>query len=181
MLVKEYKPSEDKNYSSTTDEKGIICSVTEEFAKISGYTQEEMIGQNHNILRDPSMPKIIFSIMWKTIENKKTFVGFIKNRTRDGKFYWMAHKVHLFSKGKNGACKHLSYKTPMSTRAKHHMTKLYENLLEEERKGGVEASHKYLKEYLDYRGVSFNEYMETFVDAGGLLKVGFFMARKLLS
>jgi len=45
----------------------------------------------------------------------------------------------------------------------------------------MEASQKYLDEYLAYRGVSFNEYMETFLDASGLLKVGFFMARKLLS
>jgi len=179
--MKELKPAEDKSYTSTTDESGVICSVNEEFAKISGYSQEELIGQSHNMLRHPDMPKIIYKIMWETIKDKKVFIGFIKNKTKDGDYYWMSQKIYLFSKGKGAKCNYISQKSPMSARAKHHISELYEKLIVEEYKGGVEASQKYLDEYLEYRGVSFNEYMETFADAGGLLKVGFFMARKLLS
>ncbi|MDQ7067718.1 MAG: PAS domain S-box protein [Sulfurimonas sp.] len=179
--MKECKPKERVSYSSTTDKKGIICSVSEELCKISGYDKEELIGQNHSILRDPSMPKIIFELMWETIESGHIFIGYIRNKTKDGNYYWMSHKVHSFSKSKDGTCYYISHKTPMSSRAKHYMTTWYEKLLLEEHKGGVDASRVYMQAYLDYRGVNFNEYMETFLDAGGLLKVGYFMARKILS
>ncbi|UFH59624.1 hypothetical protein [Sulfurovum mangrovi] len=65
-------------------------------------------------------------------------------------------------------------------RAKYHIDNLYGSLREEE-KGGIEASEKYLNEYLNFRGVTYDEYIETFDDTVGVFRVGSFMTRKLFS
>lgn len=181
MLTKELSVDEDASYSSSTDENGIIMSVSTDFEKLSGYSQNELKGKNHNILRHPDMPKIIFKIMWDTLKRGEESVCFVFNHAKDGGYYWLENKTYLFSKNDNGGCRYFSYKCMMSNRAKYYMSKLYAKLLEEEKKGGIEASEKYLKEYLDFRGVTFDEYMKTFSTNNGLLKTGFFMARKLFS
>ncbi|WP_373031730.1 PAS domain-containing protein [Sulfurovum sp.] len=181
MIDKELHVDADINCSTSTDKDGIITHVCRDFEKISGYTKEELIGKNHNIIRHPDMPKIIFKIMWMKLHNGEKFIGFIKNKAKDGEYYWLSDKAYLYNKGENGACKYFSYKGPMSLRAKHHITKLYSSLLEKEKNGGIEASQKYLNEYLNYRGVTYNEYIETFENTAGLFKVGYFMTRKLFS
>lgn len=181
MLTKELEVDEAASYSTSTDEKGIIISVSKDFEELSRYTKTELIGANHHILRHPAMPKIIFKKMWTALNEGRGFVGFVINHAKDGRYYWLANKVYLFSKNDKGGCKYFSYKSAMSTRAKFHMEKLYSHLLEEERKGGIEASEKYLEEYLNFRGVSFDEYMKTFLDGSGLVKTSFFMVRKLFS
>ncbi|MDQ7085632.1 MAG: PAS domain-containing protein [Sulfurovum sp.] len=181
MLTKEIYADENLSYSTSTNEKGIINSVSQDFESLSGYAKEELMGQNHNIVRHPDMPKIIFKIMWKTLSKDEEFVGFVFNHAKNGGYYWLAHKTYVFSKHQNGSRKYFSYKFTMSDRARHYMAKLYAKLLEEEKKGGIEASEKYLEEYLSFRAVSFDEYMKTFLDASGLLRTGFFMARKLFS
>ncbi|MDM5263956.1 PAS domain-containing protein [Sulfurovum sp. XTW-4] len=181
MKEKELKIDDNANYSSTTNQDGIITHVCSDFEKISGYTKEELIGKNHNIMRHPDMPKIIFKIMWEKLQNGEKFIGFIKNKSKNGEYYWLSTKAYLYLKEKDGKCKYFSYKGPISLRAKHHISKLYSTLLEEEKNGGIEASQKYLNEYLDYRGVTYNEYIETFEDTVGLVKVGYFMTRKLFS
>lgn len=80
----------DKNIiTSITDKKGIITSVSEAFCEISGYTKEELIGKNHNIVRHPDTPKIIFEEMWKTLKSGNIWKGEIKNQKKDGSFYWV--------------------------------------------------------------------------------------------
>jgi len=179
MLTKEIQPDNNTSYTTSTNEKGIITTISKNFETLSGYSQKELIGNSHNMVRHPDMPKIIFKIMWDALENNQEFVGFIFNHAKDGGYYWLVNKTYLFSRGKNGCCKYFSYKLSMSARARHHISNLYASLLEEEKKGGIEASEKYLQEYLDFRGVSFDEYMKTFLDGSGLLKTSFFMARKL--
>jgi len=179
MLTKEIIPNEEKSYSTSTNELGIITSASDEFIELSGYSKQELIGKNHNIVRHPDMPKVIFKQMWSTLKNGDEFIGFIFNHAKDGGYYWLANKTYLFSKNKDGGCKYFSYKFPMSARARHYMSTFYASLLKEEKKGGIEASEKYMKEYLNFRGVTFDEYMKTFLDGGGLLKTGFFIARKL--
>lgn len=179
MLTKEIHPDNQKSYSTSTNEKGIIVSVSHDFEELSGYSKTELLGKNHNIVRHPDMPKIIFKKMWDTLNNGDEFVGFIFNHAKNGGYYWLASKTYLFSREKDGRCKYFSYKSPMSARARHYMKKLYATLLEEEKKGGIEASEVYLNKYLDFRGVTFDEYMKIFLDSGGVLKTGFFVARKL--
>lgn len=75
--------------TSETDLKGIITYVSEPFTKISGYTKEELIGQHHNIVRHEDMPKEIFEEMWKTIRTKRVWRGVVKNKKKNGDYYWV--------------------------------------------------------------------------------------------
>jgi len=74
---------------SETDTKGIITFVNRKFSEMSGYSKEEVIGQPHNILRHPDMPKAAFEGMWKIIQEGKVWEGYVKNLRKDGKFYWV--------------------------------------------------------------------------------------------
>ena len=74
---------------SMTDPYGIIIYVNDNFCRISGYSREELIGQPHNIVRHPDMPREIFKNLWDTIQAKKTWNGLVKNRRKDGGHYWV--------------------------------------------------------------------------------------------
>lgn len=74
---------------SITDLKGRITYVNDEFAKIAGYTREELIGQHHNIVRHPDMPKAAFSDLWLKLKANQPWRGIVKNRCKNGDFYWV--------------------------------------------------------------------------------------------
>jgi len=83
--------------SSITDLKGKIIDVSQAFSEISGYSKEELIGQPHNIVRHPDMPKEVFRELWESITHGHGWSGKIKNRTKDGGFYWVyAHVEPLY-------------------------------------------------------------------------------------
>ncbi|QKJ23344.1 diguanylate cyclase [Poseidonibacter lekithochrous] len=79
--------------SSSTDNKGVIKSVSKAFEKISGYSKEELIGKHHNIVRHVDMPKSIYKEMWATIKSGNTWRGEIKNCKKDGSLYWVSSVI----------------------------------------------------------------------------------------
>lgn len=80
---------ENSNIVSKTDINGIITFVNDEFCKISGYSYDELVGQNHNIVRHPDVPTSNFETLWKTILNKKPYKSTVKNLTKDGKTVYL--------------------------------------------------------------------------------------------
>jgi len=92
--------------ASRTDLKGIITYVSKEYEKISGYTKEELIGQPHNIVRHPDMPKRLFKDMWDTISSGNLWTGEIKNLKKDGGFYWVRASVAPYYDNANN---HIGY------------------------------------------------------------------------
>ena len=81
---------------SETDEKGIISFANEDFCKLAGYELEELIGQPHNIVRHVDMPKVAFKSLWDTVQKGETWTGFVKNKTKDGGYYWVFATVYPF-------------------------------------------------------------------------------------
>ena len=75
--------------TSTTDAKGAITYINQDFLDISGFSNEELIGKNHNIVRHPDMPPAAFADLWTTIKAGKTWMGLVKNRCKSGDFYWV--------------------------------------------------------------------------------------------
>jgi len=75
--------------SSVTDLKGVITDVSQAFCNISGYKKDELIGKNHNIVRHPDMKKEVFAELWRKIKNGESWYGKVKNRRKDGSFYWV--------------------------------------------------------------------------------------------
>ena len=80
---------ENSNIVSKTDINGIITFVNDEFCKISGYSKDELIGQNHNIVRHPETPTSNFENLWKTILSKKSYKATVKNLTKNGKTIYL--------------------------------------------------------------------------------------------
>lgn len=74
--------------SSKTDLKGIITEGSSAFTDISGYSKDELIGESHNIVRHPDMKKEVFKGLWETIKQNNQWSGEVKNRRKDGSFYW---------------------------------------------------------------------------------------------
>lgn len=82
-----------KTLVSKTDTKGIITFANADFVEISGYSKEELVGTNHNIIRHPDMPPVAFEVMWKTLKRGLPWHGVVKNRCKNGDHYWVDAKV----------------------------------------------------------------------------------------
>lgn len=78
---------------SITDLKGVITYANPYFIEVSGYTKEELLGKAHNILRHPDVPAEAFRDLWDTIKQGKVWNGLVKNRCKNGDFYWVAANV----------------------------------------------------------------------------------------
>lgn len=82
---------------TTTDTRGVITSANRAFCEISGYTEEELVGKAHSLLRHPDMPKSAFKDLWNTIQSGQSWFGEVKNRRKDGSSYWVeAHIEPIF-------------------------------------------------------------------------------------
>ena len=83
---------------SETDENGIILYANETFCQLAGYKIEELIGEPHNIVRHPDMPRIAFKGLWDDIQTKGFWTGIVKNIRKDRGYYWVhataLRKVH---------------------------------------------------------------------------------------
>ena len=81
---------------SRTDVDGRITFINPDFSEVSGFSESELIGQPHNIVRHPDMPAVVFADFWHDIQAGRPWVGLIKNRCRNGDFYWIeAHVTPL--------------------------------------------------------------------------------------
>ena len=93
-IQKQYTDLVDKSaIISKTDINGIITYANNKFCEVSGYSYDELIGKNHNIIRHPNMPSSVFEEMWSTIKNAKNWGGIIKNLRKDGQYYWSYTKI----------------------------------------------------------------------------------------
>ncbi len=86
---------------SKTDLKGIITYGNDVFLRVAGYTEEEILGAPHSILRHPDMPRVVFAVLWETIESGREIFAYVKNLAKDGDHYWvLAHVTPTFVDGR---------------------------------------------------------------------------------
>lgn len=76
-------------FFSTTDAKGRIRSGNDVFARVSGYTLDELTGQPHNLIRHPDVPRAVFRLLWRTIGEGRPMAAYVKNLARSGAYYWV--------------------------------------------------------------------------------------------
>ena len=116
---------------SSTDLKGIIIYANRKFCNISGYTKEELVGKNHNIVRHPDMPKAAFQEVWDTISEGKEWTGIVKNLRKDGRYYWVySHISPVFSEGEITG--YTAARRPASESEISEIIPVYKSLLEKE-------------------------------------------------
>ena len=93
-----FKP--EQRLISVTDTKGIITDCNDAFVAISGYSKTELIGQPHNIVRHPDMPPAAYANMWSYLKQGKSWMGLVKNRCKNGDYYWVdAYVMPISEKG----------------------------------------------------------------------------------
>ncbi|KXK38478.1 PAS domain S-box protein, partial [Nitrosomonas europaea] len=78
---------------SMTTAKGVITYINEPFIRMSGFTEQELVGQAHNIIRHPDMPPEAFADFWNTLKRGRPWSGMVKNRSKDGSCYWVYANV----------------------------------------------------------------------------------------
>jgi len=99
---------------SRTDLKGVITYANDAFVEISGFTREELIGRNHNLVRHPDMPEAAFNDLWATVKKGLPWRGMVKNRCKNGDYYWV--EAFVVPVKKNGdITNYMSVRTPASS------------------------------------------------------------------
>ncbi len=104
--------------SSMTDRKGNIIDVSQAFCDISGYTREELIGKPHNIVRHPETPREVFKEMWSKLKKGKSWSGKVKNRTKDGGYYWVYAHIEPFFDQKGNITSYISTRIDITEQEK---------------------------------------------------------------
>jgi len=87
-----------------TDSNGKILFANEEFCRVAEYEKEELIGQHHNLVRHPDMPKSAFQELWETVRVGKVWSGYVKNKTKNGNYYWVFATVYPFTNDNGEQC-----------------------------------------------------------------------------
>ncbi len=178
----EIKLSMKRYIVSKTDAQGKILYGNDYFMEISGYTQKELIGKPHSIVRHPDMPKIAFKLMWDRIEQGKNFMAVVKNLAKDGSYYWVVTdfepKVDPIS---NEIISYTAFRKAAPQKAIDAVIPLYAKLIELEEDGGMEASEAYLRSYLEENNTTYDDLINKIVGNNGLFKIFFIAMKKLFS
>ena len=119
--------SSNEHILSETDDKGIIIYANGIFCEMAGYTLDELIGQPHNIIRHPDMPRIAFKGLWDDIQSKGFWTGIVKNLRKDGGFYWV-HATALKRIHPDGSITYLSVRRVPNRTTVDECTTLYAEL-----------------------------------------------------
>ncbi|WP_151943469.1 PAS domain-containing protein [Aliarcobacter butzleri] len=126
-MNKEIVLTKDVMIVSETDEKGNILYANADFCKIAGFSREELIGKPHNLVRHSDMPNDAFRDLWKTINNGNIWKGIVKNKTKQGEFYWVNATVYP-SKTVDGRKRYISVRVKPTQEEIDIATKLYLNM-----------------------------------------------------
>lgn len=147
---------------SKTDLKGRITYANRVFQRVSGYSEAELIGQAHNIVRHPAMPRCVFKYLWDTIASGREVFAYVLNRCKNGDEYWVfAHVTPTFDAQGKIISYHSSRRVPASS-ALAAVKPLYAKLLTEERKHALpreqwSASLPLLVNFLAEKKLSYDE------------------------
>lgn len=156
--------AEDDFIVSKTDLKGIITYGNRTFIKISGYSEAELLGAPHSILRHPDMPRVVFKLLWDTIQSRREICAYVKNMAKNGDFYWVfANVTPSFDEG-GSLIGYFSVRRKPREASVHTVEGLYRTLLEAEKKAGggqegMKASLAIINHVLQDKGMSYDEFI----------------------
>ena len=166
---KEIKLSNVLSIYSRTDLQGKINYVNSYFTEVSGYTESELLGAPHNIIRHPDMPKVIFKLMWERLRKNKDILALVKNRAKNGDYYWVTTlfetKYHPYNKRPEG---YLAIRKAAPKKAVDAIVPLYTKLREIEDRDGLKASEEYLMNFLREKNMDYDTYVKDLVEYKGL-------------
>ncbi len=141
---------------SKTDTKGFITYCNQIFMDMCLYSDKELIGANHNLIRHPDMPRIAFKVCWDLIQNKQEFFGFVKNLRKDGGYYWVFADITPSIDSNGNLIGYYSVRRKPSRKALEVIIPLYKQLVDAEKRGGMSASEALFGELLKKNNTTYN-------------------------
>lgn len=155
---------DDEIIVSKTDPKGILRYANDVFVRVSGYTEEELLGQPHSIIRHPDMPRAVFKLLWDTIASGQEIFAYVNNLAKDGSHYWVfAHVTPSFDSSRRIIGYHSNRRAPEKA-AVREVNEIYRLLLNEERRHSnasqaVAASTAMLGDLLHQAGMPYGQWV----------------------
>lgn len=146
---------------SKTDLAGRITYGNRIFIEFSGYTEAELLGVQHNIIRHPDMPRSVFKLLWDSIAQKKEVFAYVKNLSKDGGYYWVFANVTASLDANGSIIGYYSVRRRPKPEAIQAIMPLYRAMLAAERNAGakdaISAGTKVLTDFLSTKGLSYDE------------------------
>lgn len=150
---------------SKTDLKGRLTYVNQEFCRIAGYAEAELLGAPHSIIRHPDMPRSVFKLLWDTILDGREIFAYVKNMTRGGDHYWVfAHVTPSYGESGQVVGFHSNRRVPDRRALSDAIVPLYSELLQEENrhsngKQSLAAGFACLTGWMRSKGKPYDEVM----------------------
>jgi PAS domain S-box-containing protein len=152
----------DEMIVSKTDLKGVITYANQPFCRMAAMPEEELIGQPHNIIRHPDMPRCVFKLLWDTLATREEVFAYVLNLAADGAHYWVfAHVTPTYDRAGQVIGYHSNRRCP-DRQAITTVSGLYAQLKSEEQRNsssaaGLAASTAMLVDLLTSQGISYDE------------------------
>ncbi len=155
-----------KQLLSKTDSKGNILYANESFIDVCGYDDFELMDKNHNLLRHPDMPKVIFKLLWENLSKNKQCSLIIKNMSKTGRYYWVYNDVTTTVDDNDNVFYTGKQKAVANEIILNHIETLYKKLLQVEKASGIQSSENYLIGFLEERNKTYVEYINGLIATG---------------
>jgi PAS domain S-box-containing protein len=161
--------SADELIVSKTDPRGVITYANDVFLRVSGYELDEVLGQPHNLIRHPDMPRAVFKLLWDGLAARQEVFAYIDNLAADGAHYWvLAHVTPSYGARGELVGYHSNRRRPAPS-AIARVQPLYRALLAEERRhptarAAVEASSRVLEELVAEQAASYDDWIWSIIN-----------------
>ena len=144
---------------SKTDIKCNITYGNKLFIEMSGFSEAELLGKPHNIIRHSDMPKAVFKLIWEAIAQKKEVFGYVKNKTKDGDYYWVLANVTPSLDERGSIVGYYSVRRLPSKKAISQIEQIYAKMNEAEKSGGANAGLKVLNDILSNANLTYGKFI----------------------
>lgn len=171
VLDEEIKFSKKKFIVSKTDLKGNIIFINKNFSDVSGYSEEELIGAPHNILRHPDMPQAVFFLVWKTLLSGRPISGVVKNLAKNGKYYWVIADLEPKFNPQGDIVALTAFRRAAPDHVIEAAEELYATMLAIEKKHGMHQSISYLEGFLEEHQITYHDFIAELIKPKGFISV----------
>ncbi|EAJ1496580.1 PAS domain-containing protein [Campylobacter coli] len=149
--------AKDALITSKTDLKGNIIYANNDFLKYAGYKVDELLYKSHNIVRHEDMPRTVFKCLWDYIQKGDEIFAFVKNKAKDGNFYWVFANVSASFDANGNIINYYSVRRMPNKSAISTIESLYSDLLRVEQQQGLNKGVEMLKNFCKDADKTYNE------------------------
>lgn len=160
VLDEEVKWDKTQTIVSKTDTHGTILYANDAFVKTCEYNAIDLIGEPHNVIRHPDMPKVAFKVLWDSLKKGENFHAIVKNLTRTGRYYWVITDFTIDRNEKGEITGYTGRRKAVPDNIVKKIAPLYKTLLDIEKIKGEKASELYFEAYLNEEiGKNYDEFV----------------------